>query len=84
MANTTSQVKTWSSFYDSNKEETPTLQAAYKMLFETYNTMIQALNKLGDELVLRMATLPHNFVLLPARIIRPGKDTPPTPLLHRV
>ena len=65
MANTTSQVETWSSFYDSNKEEIPTLQAAYEMSFETYDTMTQALNQLGDELVVRMATLPHNVVLLP-------------------
>jgi hypothetical protein len=65
MANTASQVETWSSFYDSNKEEIPTLQAAYEMSFKTYDTMTQALNQLGEELVVRMATLPHNFVLLP-------------------
>jgi hypothetical protein len=66
MANTTSQeVETWSSFYINNKEEIPTLQASYDMSFEDYATMTQALNQLGDELVLRMATLPHNFILLP-------------------
>ena len=65
MANTTSQVETWSSFYINNKEAIPTLQASYDMSFEDYDTMTQALNQLGDELVLRMATLPHNFILLP-------------------
>jgi hypothetical protein len=65
MANTTSQVETWSSFYNNNKEEIPTLQAAYEMSFENHDTMTQALNQLGDGLVLRTATLPHNFVLLP-------------------
>jgi hypothetical protein len=65
MANTTSQVETWSSFYNNNKEEIPTLQAAYEMSFKNHDTMTQALNQLGDELVLRTATLPHNFVLLP-------------------
>ncbi len=62
MATTTSQVETWSAFYNSNKEEIPTLQAAYEMSFEHYDTMTQALNQLGDELVLRTATLPHNFM----------------------
>jgi hypothetical protein len=65
MANTTSQVETWSSFYECNKEEIPTLQAAYEITFANYDTMTQALNQLGDELVLRTATLPHNFVILP-------------------
>ncbi len=62
MANTTYQVETWSSFYNNNnnnnnKEEIPTLQAAYEMSFENHDTMTQALNQLGDELVLRTATL---------------------------
>jgi hypothetical protein len=65
MANTTSQVETWSSFYRHKKEEIPTLQACSDMSFEDYDTMTQALNQLGDKLVLRMATLPHNFILLP-------------------
>jgi hypothetical protein len=65
MANTTSQVETWSSFYNNNKEEIPTLQAAYEMSIENHDTMTQALNRLGDELVLRTTTLPHNFILLP-------------------
>jgi hypothetical protein len=65
MANTASQVETWSSFYNNNKEEIPILQAAYEMSFENHDTMTQALNQLGNELVLRTATLPHNFVLLP-------------------
>jgi hypothetical protein len=65
MANTTSQVEIWSSFYINKKEEIPTLQACNDMSFEDYDTMTQALNQLEDKLVLRMATLPHNFILLP-------------------
>jgi hypothetical protein len=65
MTNATSQARTWLTFYDYNKEEIPTLQAAYEMLFESYDTMTQALNQLGDGLVLRTATVSHNFVLLP-------------------
>ena len=65
MANTTSQVETWSSFYTNKNEEIPTLQACFDMSFENYDTMTHALNQLGDKLVLRMVTLPHNFILLP-------------------
>jgi hypothetical protein len=55
MAVTTSQVKTWWAFYDTNHEQIPTLQAgAYEMSFANYDTMTQALNQAGGKFVLHV------------------------------
>jgi hypothetical protein len=70
MAATASQVKTWSAFYHSNRQRIPTLQAKYEMTFANYNDMTQALGQIGDELVLRMATPPHNFIILPGSTVQ--------------
>jgi hypothetical protein len=40
------------------------------MMFANYNDMTHTLNQIGDELVLIMATLPHNFIILPGSTVQ--------------
>jgi hypothetical protein len=67
MATATSKVEIWMAFYDSNRDQIPTPPPKQLMRWcsPNYNKITQDLDQLGDELVVRMATLALNFIILP-------------------